>query len=141
MVVEIFSICDAATDYSGRLNLLGAFEGIAASQAPVVRDRCSIAARLRFRVEEGGVHPVAIRFVDASGTQVVPEMKASLAVKTHAGRASGAFNLVLNINRLTFPAFGTYDIELWVDGEQRSSIPLLVAQAKERRRLRNPMEN
>lgn len=141
MFVEIFSICDAATDYGGRLNLLGTFEGIASAKAPIVRDRCSVAARIRFEAREAGSHSVSTRFVDEKGEQVMPEMRASLSVKIQGGRTSGAFNFVLNINRLILPKFGLYEIQLWVDGVRQSSIPLLVAQAKERSRLRNPMEN
>ncbi|EDY81307.1 hypothetical protein VDG1235_925 [Verrucomicrobiia bacterium DG1235] len=141
MFVEIFSICDAATDYGGRLNLLGAFEGIAASSAPIVRERCSLAVRIRFDASETGSHKLEVRFVDKDGKAVGPKMGANLTVKIHAGRTSGAHNLVLNINRLQFPAFGTYDIQLLVDGEKRSSLPLLVAQTQNRNRLRSSMEN
>lgn len=141
MVVEIFSICDAATDYSGRLNILGAFEGIAAITAPIARDRCSLAVRIRFQVEETGAHVMDVRFVDPAGALIAPKMEATFDVKIGAGRMSGAHNLVLNINRLLFPVFGNYEIQLWVDGEQRSSLPLLVTQTQRRNRLRSSMEN
>lgn len=141
MLVEIFSICDAATDYGGRLNVLGAFEGIAASSAPIVRDRCSLAVRLRFEAAETGRHAVEVRIVDKGGRVIGPTMSASLMTKLLAGRESGAQNLVLNINGLTFPAFGTYRIELRVDGEERSYLPLLVAQAQKRSRTRGAMDN
>lgn len=141
MVVEIFSICDAATDYGGRLNILGAFEGIAAPSAPIFRDRCSLAIRMRFDVSETGDHPIEVRFVDEDGQTVGPTMAAKIKVKIHPGRASGAHNLVLNINGLQFPKFGTFDILLKVDGEIRSSIPILVAQTQKRNRMRGAMEN
>lgn len=141
MFVEIFSICDAATDYGGRLNLLGAFEGIAAAAAPVTRERCSIALRIRFTAEETGDHAIEVRFLGKEGELVGPVMAANLKTKVHPGRESGAHNLVLNISRLKFPEFGVYHIELSVDGEKRSSLPLLVAQAQKRSRLRGGMEN
>lgn len=141
MFVEIFSICDAATDYGGRLNLLGAFEGIAAPSAPVTRDRCSIAARIRFTAAETGSHAIEIRFIDSNGQVVGPKMEANILSKVRAGSDSGAHNLVLNINRLKLPAFGNYEIQLCIDGEMRSQIPLLVAQIQKRNRLRNSMEN
>ncbi len=141
MNVEIFSICDAATDYAGRLNLLGAFEGIAAPKAPIMRDRCSLAIRMRFDKAEAGNHAVAVRFFDKDGNMPIPEMKAALNVKVMSGRSTSAFNLVLNINRLTFPHFGVYDIQLFVDDALQASLPLLVAQAKERKQVRNRMDN
>lgn len=141
MFVEIFSICDAATDYGGRLNILGAFEGIAASSAPIQRERCSLAIRMRFEAAETGDHSIEILFVDADGKPVGPTINAKVNVKIHAGRTSGAHNLVLNINGMRFPHFGAYDIHLKVDGEIRSSIPLLVAQTQKRNRQRGSMEN
>lgn len=141
MFVEIFSICDAATDYAGRLNLLGAFEGIAAPSAPILRDRCSIALRIRFDVAETGDHDIEISFLNKDRKVVGPVVRAPIKVKIHAGRESGAHNLVLNINRLQFPDFGTYRITLVVDGEEQSYIPLLVAQTQKRNRMRGTMEN
>lgn len=141
MVVEIFSICDAATDYGGRLNILGSFEGIAALTAPVTRDRCSLAVRMRFELTETGEHAIEVLFADRENKQVGPKIAANVFVKIHAGRTSGAHNLVLNLNGLRFPEFGTYTIQLKVDGEVRSSLPLLVAQTQKRNRLRSSMEN
>lgn len=141
MVVEIFSICDAATDFGGKLNLLGTFEGIAAKKAPITRDRCSVAIRMRFAQAESGEHTVRAQLVDKDQKQVGPGMSAKLTVKLPAGRVSIAQNLVLNINNLQFPAFGDYEFQLWVDGVKVSQLPLMVAQAQNSSRLRGTMEN
>lgn len=141
MFVEIFSICDAATDSAGKLNLLGTFEGIAAAKAPVTRDRCSIAVRMRFEEDEVGEHAVQVQVVDKEGKRIGPGMGAKLVVKLAAGRASVAQNLVLNINNLQFPSFGVYELQLWVDGVKKSHLPIIVARAQSASRLRGTMEN
>lgn len=141
MVVEIFSICDAATDYGGRLNLLGAFEGIAAPDAPVTRDHVVLAVRLRFDASEAGRRTISIRFLDPEERPLLPDLKARIAVKALAGRRSCAHNLVLNINRLVFPMFGEYWIRLFVDDRPAASLPLLVAQSKASKPARNSMDN
>ncbi|MDQ8187826.1 hypothetical protein [Pelagicoccus sp. SDUM812002] len=141
MFVEIFTICDAATDYGGRLNILGAFEGIAAPVAPVQKERCSLAVRMRFDASESGEHKIEVNITDEDGNAIGPTMSARVRVKILDGRASGAQNLVLNISGMRFPRFGTYDIRLSVDGESRSSLPLLVAQTQKRNRMRGTMEN
>jgi len=141
MFVEIFTICDAATDISGKLNLLGTFEGIAAPQCPVVRERCSIAARMRFLADEAGEHAIQVRIFDKNAQRIGPGMNAKLNVKVPSGRSSIAQNLVLNINRLQFPAFGLYEIQLWIDGSKLSQLPLIVAQARDASRMRGSMEN
>ncbi len=127
MIIEIFAICDAATDSAGRLNILGAFEGIVGRNAPIVRDRCSVVARMRFSRDEAGEHLVSVRFLYKGTQQITREMKAKYFAKVPAQRESASINLILNISRIKFDQFGEYEIALFYDGEKRSSIPLTVA--------------
>lgn len=140
MKVELLAICDAATDYHGRLNILGVFEGIAAPKTPVVRDRCSVVTRMRFSGEETGAHQLSIRFRSPKGIQIVPEMKAKFSVKVPSNRKSIAVNLVLNINQLKIPEFGDYEIALFLDDVFQSSVPLTVVRAV-KSRIRGTMDN
>ncbi len=141
MQVEIFAICDAAADYGGRLSIMGTFEGIASAVEPIVRERCVIAARLRFQGDEAGSREVAVQIVGEDGQQPLPTLQTRMDVKMAPGRSSMAYNLVLNLNNISLPRFGAYEIRLLVDGECQKEIPLLVARAKPGSRMRNPMEN
>jgi len=130
MVLEVFAICDAATDYGGRLNILGAFEGLAGPSLPVTRERCSLVMRMRFSEGQVGEREISVRIKDAEGGMTIPEMKARFNVRMPRGRSSSAVNLVLNINQLKFPRFGDYQISLYFDGQEWSSLPLAVVQAR-----------
>ena len=56
MTIQIAVLCDAATDYNGKLNLLGTFDTILTSQLPAIHPQCSIALRIAFnRIEEGAL--------------------------------------------------------------------------------------
>ncbi len=136
----MLAICDAATDYQGRLNVLGVFEGIAAPKAPVVRDRCSIMTRLRFNANEGGAHQLKIRIQNGKGIQLMQEMQARFSVKAPANGKSVAVNMVLNINKFKIDEFGSHEIALYVDDVLQDSIPLTVAKAT-RNRIRGTMDN
>ncbi len=140
MKVEVLAICDAATDYQGRLNILGVFEGMAAPKTPVVRDRCSIVTRMRFRSDETGTHELTICIRNSKGVLLIPEMKAGFAVKAPANRKTVAANMVLNVNQLKIDEFGEHEIALFVDGVLQESIPLTVARAV-KKRGRNRMDN
>jgi hypothetical protein len=49
MKVEIFTLCDAATtDAAGKLNILGSFDRLNATQTPVMHPQCALAIKLRF---------------------------------------------------------------------------------------------
>ena len=43
------SLCDFASDYQGKLCVLGAFDTIGAKQYPAVHPQCSVALRLLLR--------------------------------------------------------------------------------------------
>lgn len=140
MKIEIFTLCDAATDYQGRLNLLGVFEGVAAPKTPVVRDRCCIVTRLRFTAEEAGSHQLKINIRNSKGIHLMPEMRAEFGVKMPANRNSVAVNMILNLNKLKIDEFGNHEIGLFMDDVLKGTIPLTVARAM-KKRIQGTMEN
>ncbi|WP_407992464.1 DUF6941 family protein, partial [Pontiella sp.] len=64
MKIEVFALCDAATDNHGKLNILGTFDQIYAARVPVSHPACAIALRLRFDKMEEGVHSVKLQLVN-----------------------------------------------------------------------------
>ena len=126
MNVEMFLLCDAATDTAGKLNILGAFDSIMVGSFPAVHPQCAIALRIRFlRVEEGD-HTVRISLIDADGHSIVPDLDASMNVKFGGPESSLAANLIMNLQRLQFKKAGEYSIELTVDGRNEKSLPLMI---------------
>ena len=68
MKVEIFTLCDAATvDAVGKLNILGSFDRLNATAAPVVHPQCSLAIKLRFQRIEEGKKQLRVTFIDQDG--------------------------------------------------------------------------
>ena len=131
MNVQIAVLCDAATDYGGKLNLLGAFDTIATQQLPAVHPQCSVALRIVFSKVEEGPHKVKMNFVDEDGRFVMPsiDMPAEVALPPDANFV--ARNFIINIQQLKFEKPGQYAIDLAIDGRQESSIPLHVNAAAE----------
>lgn len=128
MKVEIFTLCDAATDSGGKLNILGAFDHILADNMPAVHPLCAIAVRIRFAKIEEGSHRLKATFADADGKLVLPELQASIRVRAAPEHSSIAANVVLCIQKLKLETFGEYTIDLAIDERQEASIPLYVAQ-------------
>lgn len=126
MEIETFVLCDAATDYRGKLNILGTFDTIYASRMPVVWPHCALALRIRFTRIEEGQHRVRISFIDDDGKAVLPPMEGTVTVKFRTGISTVATNLVLNIDRLKLEKTGEYSIDLAIDGRQEMSLPLYV---------------
>lgn len=130
MEVEIFALCDAATDSGGKLNILGAFDRITTRQFPAVHPHCAIALRVRFdRIEEGN-HRVKINFVNADGKSVMPSVDGNIGVKFPPDVQSVCANMVLGINGLKFESLGQYSIDLAIDGRHEKSLPVNVVTVK-----------
>src|SRR5262249_36877991 len=126
MNIQIAVLCDAATDYSGKLNILGTFDTIITSQLPAVHPQCSIALRLAFSKIEEGAHKVKMNFVDEDGKFVMPSIDMPVDVVVPNELNFLVRNFVINIQQLKFDKPGQYSIDVAVDGRQETSIPLLV---------------
>lgn len=126
MKVEVFCLCDAATDYRGKLNILGTFDQIYAAGMPVVHPACAIALRMRFDKMEEGVHAVRIELVDPDGRPVFRPMEGEVHPRMAADVESAAVNLILNFQNVKFDAWQDYQINLTIDARSVASLPLRV---------------
>src|SRR5438132_14054649 len=130
MNVQIAVLCDAATDYGGKLNLLGAFDTIATQQLPAVHPQCSVVLRIIFSKVEEGPHKVRMNFVDEDGRFVMPSIDIPVDVAVPADASFVARNFIINIQQLKFEKPGQYAVDIAVDGRQEASIPLQVKQVQ-----------
>jgi len=130
MQVELFSLCDAATASSGKLNILGAFDVIWAKKIPAIHPQCSVALRIRFESIERGEHKVSVNFIDADGKHIIPPANGVIKINFPEGQRSGSSNLILNIQRLKLEKYGDYAIDVAIDGRSEASIPLIVKERK-----------
>ena len=128
MDVQVAILCDAATDNSGKLNVLGTFDTIYTTQLPAVHPQCSIALRMTFSKPEEGAHKVRLTFVDEDGKPVMPTIDMPVEVKVPDDSIFVSRNFIVNIHQLKFDRPGLYAVDIAVDDRQVGSIPLLVKQ-------------
>lgn len=127
--MEILSVtlCDAATDYSGKLCILGAFDSIYAPQFPCVHPSCSVAVRLLLRDEDAGNHTLQIVFVDPDGKLLIPNEKLPTASFRVQPMPTSMFfasqNFVFNWQGLRAEAPGQYEIRVMIDGNIARTLP------------------
>jgi hypothetical protein len=126
MNIEAFLLCDAATDQQGKLNVLGAFDNIFAGKIPATHPACSIVTRIRFEKIEEGNHPIKINIIDADGKAICSKLEGNISVRVGEDTNSSVVNLILNMQRLEFKAYGQYRIDLAIDGQMRNSLPFYV---------------
>jgi len=131
MDIQVAVLCDAATDYKGKLNLLGTFNSVHARELPANYPQCSIVLRVVFKLVEEGSHKLRINFVDEDGKFVMPSIELPFEVKVPENDSFAYRNFILNIQRLKFEKFGQHAVDIAIDGRQEASIPLEVKQIPE----------
>ena len=142
MDLQVATLCDSATDYNGKLCVLGTFDTICAAQFPVIHSQCALALRICFRSEDEGVRKFRIRIIDEDGTTIIsiPPVQSggteppplSVEVKLPADAYFLSRNLVFNLFRLKFDHPGQYSIDITVDEQIEAQIPLRVMQLQQR---------
>lgn len=132
MNIQVAVLCDAATDYNGKLNILGTFDTIYAGDIPMQHPQCSIALRIAFdRIEEGS-HTLHINFVDEDGHPIMKSMDVPVEVDFPYDATFISRNLVVNIMQLSFDQTGLYSVDLSMDARPFASIPFAVKQLAEK---------
>ena len=126
MKIEVFALCDAATDTRGKLNILGTFDQIYAAKMPVVHPACAIALRMRFDKMEEGAHKVNIQLVNPDGIPVFQPMEGEVHPRMAEDIDSVAVNLILNFQHIKFEEFADYQINLALDDVTEATLPLRV---------------
>ena len=139
MEIEAFLLCDCATAGGGKLNVLGAFDGIWVRKMPAIHPACAVVTRARFSKYEEGQHDIRITIIDADGNVVGPDLKDAISITIPPNEDSIIRNLILNIHGLKFNTPGLYRVDLTIDDEQVASLPLKVRQVP--MRLQPPENN
>ncbi len=126
MNIQVAVLCDAATDDHGKLNLLGAFDSILASQLPVMHPQCTVALRVTFVSGDEGSRRLKLNFVDADGRNIMPAIEIPVPVEMPDDAHFLTRNFIVNIQGLKFSEFGLYSVDVRLDDKSQASIPLWV---------------
>ncbi len=124
-------ICDSASDYNGKLCILGAFDTIWSSKYPNQHPHCTLALRFLFNQTDLGKHQFKVIFVDADGQELLPKGPLKFGIQIGAIPDEQYFmsrNLTLNMQGLPIPAPGQYSFDIYWNEEMLARIPLQAVQ-------------
>ena len=126
MKIELFALCDAATE-SGKLNILGIFDTInTKTPPPVIHPQCAIVVRLRIFPADNGDHKISVQLTEKDGKTVVPPLEVNS--KFYLPGDTGAANFIFNIQGLKLEHLGEHSINLLIDEKQIAALPFYVKQ-------------
>ncbi len=126
MNIQVAVLCDAATDDNGKLNLLGAFDTIYTPQMPAVHPQCAVALRLTFMPGDEGTRKLTLNFINADGHPIMQGIDLPVPVLLPDDAHFLTRNFIVNIQQLKFNEPGLYSVDVRLDDETQTSIPLLV---------------
>jgi hypothetical protein len=139
MTVQLATLCDSASDYAGKLCLLGAFDTLCAREFPVVHPHCSLVVRLIFEPGDAGRHSFRIRCLDASGRDALPPFEPVVDVAFPSSFIPFVTrNIVLNLQRLRIERQGLYRWNIESGNRLLASIPLRATLFDESRSATGP---
>lgn len=124
-------LCESASDFNGKLCILGTFDTVGATHFPVKHPHCTLALRFLFYAEDAGPHKFEVRFVNEDGQELLPRGPIKFDIDIEPIPMNRYFisrNLILNMQGLELPAAGEYAFDIMKDGEAFRRIPLQVVQ-------------
>jgi hypothetical protein len=126
MNIQVATLCDAATDDNGKLNLLGAFDTIFAPQLPAMHPQCAVALRVTFMSGDEGERKLKLNFVNADGHAIMPSIEIPVSVALPDDVHFITRNFIVNIQGLKFPEAGLYSVDVRLDDKSQAGIPLQI---------------
>jgi len=130
MEIQAALLCDSATDYRGKLCILGTFDTIVTSTLPSTHPHCSIALRLVFRDTDEGTHKMKLRLINEDGRNILPKIEPEVQVKLPENVFFYSRNLIFNLQQIKFEQAGLYSIDVIFDDQMVARIPLQVVLGK-----------
>ena len=132
MELTLAVLADAANrSDNGKLNILGIFTSLFASQTPCQHPQMTLVLSFQASpMERGTQQVVAIKLVNADGQTVLAPPDSTLLVPAEGAELSPGLNLIANLNGVTFPTFGSYQFDILVNGETKAHLPISVIQTR-----------
>jgi len=134
MDIQVTALCDHASDYNGKLCIMGAFDTLFARQFPVSHPMCALALRVCLLPEDEGSHKLTLDIINEDGKSLDPErmpIAGELQVQLPPDASFFTRNLIMNFQGLRFDKPGTYQVNVSIDDEIVSSLPLRVVKVDE----------
>lgn len=128
MFVRIAVLADfASLSIDNKLNILGIFRGLSASQVPTMHPQMKLVTQFEFDSTEAGDKQVRIILVDEDGHDLLTVTGDFTVARSEHGRES-LFNQIIDLTGLVFPRFGDYEFRILINERMECIIPLAVTQ-------------
>lgn len=113
MITNVFTLCDGAYNYNGKLTIVGTTDNIKVPTIPFIAG-VGLALKVSFTPQESGKKTVSIQFKDNNNQMIMPEVKMQSEVKSKDG-VGGKIVIAGNIQGLNIQSLGAYKCVVMID--------------------------
>lgn len=124
MTIELFSLCDGAYNYNGKLTIVGTLNGIAVPQLPA-QIKVSLAMRMRVGHEDQGEKNMIIHFVNPDGNNLPVELAVKLNI-VPTEEPESYITFAADIQGLPLEKEGHYSVDISIDDKPIGNYPFNV---------------
>lgn len=116
MNIRLFTLCDGGFNYNGKLTVVGTIDNIKVPKTPCSVD-VSLAIKVSFSSDENGQKKIKIRFAQANGTLLLPEVVLNPTMVQVKKDEMGNIAFAGTFHGINIPLLGNYKVELVVNDE------------------------
>ena len=130
MQVRIATLADyTSISEGGKLNILGIFTILWATQVPVMHPQMQLVLQLEFDPTEAGERDIKVVLMDEDGREIL-SLSGTFTVPHKPGPEPIGINHSIGFGNIVFPQYGRYVFKILISGELKSEVPLSVLQPK-----------
>ena len=127
MTIELFTLCDGAYNYNGKLTVVGSWTSISVNETPA-KIPIGVAMRIRIETGEKGKKELKIQFLNPDKTVVPTDIVATLDIKQ--SKEIAYINLAAMIQGFPVTQIGQHFVKVIVDDSVIAEYPLVIETKK-----------
>lgn len=128
MTIELFTLCDGAYNYNGKLTIVGALSSVTVSKLPA-KVQMAVAMKIRVEADEEGSRQMIIRFVSPDGKDIPTDLVVDLNLDD--SKVLSYISLAASIQGMSISQTGHYTVKVMMDQKMMAEYPFVVNQKGE----------
>jgi len=124
--VEMFTLCDGATEQEGRLSLLGTYDVVHAAQFPCLLPQVTVVLRLRFWPHESRMHRLRLMLTGPDGETIADTLEIRAEFQPFSEELSSACNAIIRLPSVRIEEPGEYTLDFYLNGTIEGRLPVRV---------------
>jgi len=130
--IEIFAVCDGASEQGGRLSLIGTYDTIGSGSFPFVVPQMTVVLRLRFWPGEARRHNVRLEVTSPDGQRAGSPLEGEMNLHPTDDDLTGAYNIIAHLRDTPIEEPGEHVIDFRLDDQLQGRLPICVRRQAEK---------